>query len=337
MENHYTQEIQQTNTDVLVYIFFLCKDSYSEEYIELIKNELTKRGYDFISFDENQYIKFVTKDFHKGWEKELLKMFQELKDNGWNMNLLLDYKYSWGQFQLKGFRTNANEQLLKIIDKYKLIFESTCCECGSKNSVLYFENEYLCDNCTLNILKKREITDINEFGFEYYNGQIYENEKGRIDKIYWEDIKQIKIEKNYDVVNIEMTKLSKNEEEINENISSEFIRDNYISFSSDFHINFFELLRYLPKNILDKKQKDEVENLLINIKKCTICDKTSILIDKCLVCSNLTSSLTNPSKLAIKLHGTIENIITYEKQEFIKNKEENTVLNYIYYNDKSFK
>lgn len=328
------RRIINASNELLIYQF-LFPEKYSAENLINVTNELKRRGIDSEKFDDSTYIDCVVSEFPIGWKNTLKEMFQELKENGWNSGNKLNYNFSFGSITIEDLENNDNQILREIIEKYKL--HNTCCNCSSEKNIESFEDEFLCQACILDIIIKREITEISDDGFKFYNFPTYSNETGKYDVIKWKDIKQISITININNhINIELNKLSQEEENnIAENLMQSIII-NHVSFSSNFNINFFELLKKIPKNKLTKEQSIDIDNILNNITQCIICKKNAMLYDNCLLCGENLLVLKNPSKSALKRFGTNEIRIQHEKQNFLEWKDKNFFLKYRYENDKSY-
>ena len=74
---------------------------------------------------------------------------------------------------------------------------------------------------------------VSDIGFKFYNPPIYSNEEGIFSNVGWNEIKQVRLSQEYDNLELELCKLTEDEETKNNDISSLFLRDNYINFNSD--------------------------------------------------------------------------------------------------------
>ena len=332
------RRIKNSSNEMLIFEFIF-SEKYSKENLTNVGLELKNRGIDTSKFDDFTYIDCVVFQFPSGWESLLKEMFLKLKDNGWNAENRLHFDFSFGSINIEGLRNKSNPVLNDIVEDYISNLFKTCCHCSSTDKVEYFEDLYLCPSCMLEIINKREILEISKFGFVYYNGPIYENEIGRFDKIRWSEIKYVAFEQNLelDIIKVDLNKLTEEELSSNEETSNSFFRDNYISFSSDYHINFFELLRHIPQNILSTKIKEEINYVLKKIKKCKVCEKKAIINDKCLLCGNYSSQIEKPREIWIKRFGSKENYLQHLKDDYLSFTKGNYSHNYILENDKSFK
>ena len=332
------RRIKNSSNKMLIYEFIF-SDKYSKENLINVELELKNRGIDSSKFDDFTYIDCVIFQFPSGWASTLKEMFFNLKNNGWNKENRLHYNFSFGSINIEGLIDKSNPVLNEIVEDYINKLYKTCCHCSSTDKVEDFEDLYLCPNCILEIIIKREILEISEFGFIYYNAPIYEDEIGRFDKVRWSEIKHVAIEENLESERIQVyfNKLTEEELLLNEDSSNSFYRDNYISFSSDYHINFFELLRYIPQNILKTQLKEEINRVLKKIKKCKVCEKKAIINDQCLLCGNYSSQIEKPSEIWIKRLGSKENYLKYRIEDYLSFAKDNYFLRYIIENDKSFK
>lgn len=332
------RRITNASNELLIYEFIF-PEKYSAENLINVTNELKRRGIDSEKFDDSTYIDCVVSEFPIGWENTLKEMFQELKENGWNSENKLNYNFSFSSITIEGLENNDNQISKKIIDKYKHKLHNTCCNCSSEKNIEPFEDEFLCQGCILDIIIKREITEISDDGFKFYNFPTYSNETGKYDVIKWKDIKQISITINPNInnhINIELNKQSQEEENnIAENLMQSIIIKHF-SFSSNFNINFFELLKKIPKYKLTKEQSIDIDNILNNKTQCIICEKNTMLYDNCLLCGANLQVLKNPSKSTLERFGTNEIRIQHKKKEFLEWKDKNFFLRYRYENDKSY-
>lgn len=332
------RRIKNSSNEMLIYEFIF-SEKYSKENLINVELELKNRGIDSSKFDDFTYIDCIIFQFPSGWKSTLKEMFLNLKNNGWNKENRLHYNFSFGSIIIEGLTNESNPALNEIVEDYINKLHKTCCHCSSTENVEYFEDLYLCPNCILEIINKREILEISELGFIYYNGPIYEGEIGRFDNVKWSEIKYVAIEENLesDKIQVYFNKLTEEELSLNEETSNSFYRDNYISFSSDYHINFFELFRYIPQNILTIQLKEEINRVLKKIKKCKVCEKKAIINDKCLLCGNYSSQIEKPSEIWIKRLGSKENYLQFRKDDYLSYAKDNYFLNYIIENNKSFK
>lgn len=287
----------------LAYLFFMTPHSYSEEYIQSIKEELESRNYNFDNFNEYSYIQYFIKDIFPGWKKEAKKMFTELSSNGWTYLQPIQYKYSWGVFTMKGFRAGGNEKLCTIIDKYLDIYESTCSQCGSRKRVESSMQEPFCKKCKLKKLKEKRIRNINQLGFTYYDKKIH--------RISWSEIKQVYFEINdYVSYHIDLNRLTKEEEQ-----GREFNDLDNINFS-DESLNFFKLLTKIPRVLLTNDQYNEINTVCNNFEKCIVCYRKSVFNDQCIICRNRISSIESPTPRNLKRFNSKGEILKYEQKHF---------------------
>ncbi|UMQ43530.1 hypothetical protein MKS83_07465 [Chryseobacterium sp. Y16C] len=315
-------------TDLLAYLLFMDKTHYNEDSYSQMKMELRDRNFNFDNFNQNSYIRLVVKDLFSGWERETRKMFAELIVNGWTFQQPLDYKESWGRMTFRGFHTEVSPKLEQILEKYILIFESTCGNCGSRRNVKGYGDSYYCKKCYLKYLKKFRISNIDKNGFSYFDKKRHH--------VFWSEINNVEWKTDsYDSFHIILNKLSPEEQ-----ITKDYNGRDYISFSNEF-FNFFKLLQKLPASLLTKFQHEEIHELCNSLKKCLICGRKSVLSTvankKCLVCNTLTEKLENPTERLLKRFETQQGIINYNKKNFRQDLENSAILKYRYKTDMSFK
>ncbi|WP_160138647.1 hypothetical protein [Chryseobacterium sp. c4a] len=295
--------LKNNTPEMLAYIYFMAPHSYSEEYIQSIKEELENRNYNFGNFNEYSYIQYFIKDLYPGWEKEGKRMFAELSSNGWTYLQPIQYKYSWGVFTMKGFRAGGNEKLCTIIDKYLDIYESTCSQCGSRKRVESSLQEPFCKKCKVKKLKNKRIRNINQLGFTYYDKKIH--------RISWSEIKQVYFEINDSYsYHIELKRLTKEEEQ-----EKEFDNLDYIFFS-DGSLNFFKLLTKIPRILLSDGQYNEINTVCNHFEKCIVCHRKSVFNNQCIICRNRISSIESPTPRNLERFNSKAGILKYEQKLF---------------------
>ena len=328
MESPYKEQIQKENTETLVYQVHVASFSYQNEYIAASINELKKRNYDFSRLTQNLYIEYVIRDFPIGWRKTLRKMFDDLLENGWNNDIPLKYKYTWGEFMFNGFRTEANSKCLDIYKKYKEIFHLTCNDCGSIKKVEHFGDEYLCEKCIVSSLKKKRVTKINTIGFTYYESSLR-----KVMNVIWSEIKKIEIQGGEGEYWLNLSKINDEEIYIDGYV---YNPTQYLPFNSSNTLNFFKLLRKIPTNYLSSEQI-ELRNRILNLQKCLVCTRKSVLDNKCIICRNSNLSILNPTDSQLKRFKTIDGIIRNKKESFRYYLNAFTEVRYRYKSDSSFK
>ncbi|MBD3907345.1 hypothetical protein NAL32_21735 [Chryseobacterium sp. Ch-15] len=326
----------QNDSDELLKYKYTFPQKYAAEHISEVREELMRRGIDVLKFDDNTYIECVIWDFPSGWNEVLKEMFSELKSAGWKSDNKLKYNFSFGSITIEGLKDDSKVHLNEIVQRYIKKLHQTCTRCSSQDHVEHFEDEYLCQSCMIETFTKRTVDDFTDIGFKYYTPPIYSNEEGFFQSIRWNEIKQVRLSQEYDNLELELCKLTEDEESKNNDISSSFLRDNYINFNSDSTINFFELLRLLAINFPSESVKEQIDNVLSGLKFCKICDRRAIIINQCKICKNLHSSIENPDKRFIEKFGSAEKFIEYRRNNFLEFKDEYFPVRFIYDNDRSF-
>ncbi|MCI3936600.1 hypothetical protein MQX03_05285 [Chryseobacterium aahli] len=328
MESPYKEQIQKENTDTLVYQVHVASFSYQNEYIAASIDELKERNYDFSRLTQNLYIEYVIRDFPIGWRKTLRKMFDDLLENGWNNDVPLKYKYTWGEFMVNGFRTEANNKCVDIYKKYKEIFHLTCNDCGSVKKVEHSGDEYLCKKCIVSSLQKKRVTKINTVGFKYYESSLR-----KFMTVNWSEIKKIEIQGGEGEYWLNLSKI--NDEEI---FIDGYVYNptQYLPFNSSSTVNFFKLLKKIPFQYLSSEQID-LRKRILNLQKCLVCARKSVLDDKCIICRSSNSRILHPSNSQLKRYKTIDEIIRNEKERFRYRLNSVAETRYRYKTDSSFK
>lgn len=316
--------LKNDTTEMLAYIYFMAPHSYSEEYIQSIKEELENRNYNFGNFNEYSYIQYFIKDLYPGWEKEGKRMFAELSASGWTYLQPIKYKYSWGSFTMTGFRTEANEKLHPILDRYLKIYETTCSRCGSRKGVGRSLEEPLCKKCTIKDLKRFRIRNISQSGFTYYDKKRHH--------ILWSEIKQVNFEIN-DAYSyrIELNRLTKEEE-----LVQEYNSLNYIFFA-DKSVNFFKLLTKIPRALLTEDQYNEINTVCNHFEKCIVCHRKSVFNDQCIICKKRISSIESPTPRNLERFKSQEGYLKYQQKQFKRTLEYWTEERYRYETESFFK
>lgn len=295
-----------------------------------------RRRIDVLAFDDDTYIECVIWEFPSGWNNALKEMFSELKTSGWKSDSKLHYNFSFGSMTIEGLKDKSNVQWNEIVEQFIVKLHQTCCRCSSQDDVEHFEDEYLCRSCMLEIFSRRTVDDLSDKGFKFYNPPIYSNEGGALQFAYWKEIKQITLSQVYDVVQLELCKLSKDEEADNSDLSNSFFRENYIHFSSDMTINFFELLRKMTTHFSSDSIKEQIENVLKSLKFCKICEKKAIIVNQCKICKNFLTEIETPDKRLIEKLGSVEKFIKYKREHFSQVKDDFFSVRYLFENDQSY-
>ncbi|MFC3161205.1 hypothetical protein SAMN05443633_101277 [Chryseobacterium arachidis] len=311
-------------TDFLAYLFFMDKTHYSGDSYSQMKMELADRDFNFDNFNQELYIRLVIKDVFAGWEKQVRKMFSELIANGWTFTQTLDYKYSWGRLTFRGFHTEVNPKFHEILEKYIIIFESTCGVCGNRRNVESYGDYYFCKKCYLKYLKKFRISNIDKKGFLYFDEKKH--------YIFWSDINNIEWENNnYDAFRITLNKLSSEEQMI-----KEYDETDHIFFSNE-NFNFFKLLRKIPAQLLTEIQKEEISEICNSLEKCIICGRKSVIKDRCQICGNLKNTFEYLTENSLRRFGSRQEMIEHKKKSFKQSLKNITMFRYRYKTDMSFK
>lgn len=316
--------LKNDTTQRLAYILFMDQHHYSKEHIQLIREELEHRNYNFNNQSEYLYIQYFTEDLYPGWRKEAKKMFSELSSNGWTYLQQIRYKYSWGSFTMRGFRVDVDEKLHSILDKYLEIFEITCSHCGSQKNVGRSLDEPLCKKCTLNKLKKKRIRNINTFGFTYYHKKFHH--------ILWSEIKKVDLTIDYqNYSHITLSRLTEKEE-----LEKGYHELNSVFFS-DRSYNFFKLLIKIPKELLTDVQYKEIHALCNHLKKCIICHRKSVFDDHCFICRSTISFVEYPTPKNLERFQSKAGILKYKQKDFKRTLEYWSEYRYRYETDTFFK
>ena len=164
------------------------------------------------------------------------------------------------------------------------------------------------------------ISEITESGFKY--GILINDFKFELKYFEWNQVKNI---------NINIPEYGNNFE-LEINFDSENL---YLQAKTD--VNFFRLLKYIPKEKLTSTDYDFIHNLFLNLTDCKICGKISVYESSCLVCNeNLEEILKNPRNQSWKRYNNIEEIIKTEQENFQYNTKHIITIKYRFQNDISF-
>lgn len=310
------------NDDYLIQLTVL-NHGYTDDYISLAKNILVERKIEIDYNDINFYVDTFANSNEIGWQKEIKNMFSELIANGWNLKIPVKSKEKYGNF-ICDIETK-NIKLQSIVDKYTKIINRLCSNCGSNENVFNDQTEYwienICEKCWINKIENRyTVSDISENGFKYF--LLISNNKFEPKYFEWSQVKSIVLTiPDYGT-----------DHELEINFSTENL---YLNNRTD--INFFKLLKFIPKEKISSINYDYIQNLFLNLKSCTICGKIAVHNGTCLVCKNsLNKILSNSRNVSWKRFNNIERIIKNEQESFQDIIKYSIVSRYRFQNDISF-
>lgn len=277
---------------------------YSDEYNQILLEELKKRNIEIKNFDTDEgYITSFIRSFSKGWQREIKNMFEELRSLGWNKLMHIEAKEKWGRFHFSG--GNLSLELSEVINKHKELINDTCSRCGSKDHVQ--ENgadwiEILCRKCTQNDLKKLVIHEISEKGFIYYNIKSSNN------VFLWQDVDSINLNFSEEVQSIGIT--------MNRIVEIFYdVESKSLNFHLFRNLNFLKLLQSIPENLLSSSELEKRKHFLNSLKKCHFCEKKTVYSSSCLLCTeSLDNILSGKRQQYLKFYNNIPEIIKEEKQ-----------------------
>lgn len=323
VEKQYYDSLINCENDYLIQLTTILKYSYEKIYIETAKNILKDRKIEIDYNDRNFFIDLFIKTNCKGWQNELRNMFSDLISNGWNLSIPLKSKEKYGYF-ICDIETN-DINLLNTVKKYKEIIDNLCSRCGSQENVFNdhtdFWIENICENCWKNkMINEHTISDISKDGFKYCE---FINDFTFEQKYFeWKQIKTISLTIPEYGTNFEL--------EINFEAQNLF-------FEACTDINFYKLLKHIPKEKLNVEDYNFIINLFLNLKDCKICGKTSVYQSKCLVCNkSLEGILKNQRNQSWKRYNNIEGIIKKEQEDFQFDTEHTITFKYRFQNEISF-
>ena len=319
----YYDELINCDDDYLIQLTTILKFDYNTIYIETAKNILKERKIEVDFNDRDFFVELFIKTNYEGWQNELRNMFSELILNGWELNIPIKSKEKYGNF-ICNIETN-NIKLKSTVEKYKKIINSLCSRCGSQENVFNDQTDYwienICESCWTNKMKNQHtISEITESGFKY--GILINDFKFELKYFEWNQVKNI---------NINIPEYGNNFE-LEINFDSENL---YLQAKTD--VNFFRLLKYIPKEKLTSTDYDFIDNLFLNLTDCKICGKISVYESSCLVCNeNLEEILKNQRNQSWKRYNNIEEIIKKEQENFQYNTKHIITIKYRFQNDISF-
>lgn len=321
-EKQYYDGLINCDDEYLIQLTTILKFDYNDIYIETAKKILKERKIVIDFNDRDFFVELFVKTNYEGWQNELRNMFSELISNGWNLNIPIKSKEKYGNFICKLDTTNI--KLQNIVDKYIEIIDNLCSRCGSKENVFNDQTDYwienICESCWINKMKSQHtISEISENGFKYC---VLVSDFNYISKYFeWNQINN---------VNITIPEYG-NDYELEMNIDSENLYFNRTD------INFFKLLKHIPKEKLNSDDYNFIKNLFANLEDCKICGKISVFESNCLNCNNcLNKILKNSRNQSWKLYNSIEEIIKKEQEEFQYDTKHRLAIRYLYHNDISF-
>lgn len=309
--------------DYLIQLTTILKFDYNDIYVETAKNILKERKIEIDFNDRDFFVELFVKTNYEGWQNELRNMFFELISNGWNLNIPIKSKEKYGNFICKLDTTNI--KLQNIVDKYTEIIDNLCSRCGSKENVFNDQTDYwienICESCWTNkMINEHTISQISENGFKY--GKLISDFKFELKYFEWNQIKNI---------NINIPEYGNNYE-----LEMNFDFEN-LYFQAQTDVNFFKLLKHIPKENLNDKDYNFIKNLFLNLKDCKMCGLISVYQSNCLVCNNnLEEILKNPRNQSWKRYNNIEEIIKKEQEDFQYNTKHIITIKYRLQNDISF-
>lgn len=321
-KQHYDSLIKCEN-EYLIQLTTIMKYDYNELYIETAKNILKERKIEINYDDRNFFVDLFIETNFEGWQNELRNMFYELILNGWDLSIPIKSKEKYGDFICDVETNNIN--LKKTVEKYKKIINSLCSRCGSKENVFNDQTDFwienICENCWENKMENQHtISEISKNGFKY---GVLISDFNFVPKYFeWNKIKNI---------NLTIPEYG-TDFELEMNFDSE-----NLYFQARTDVNFFRLLKNIPKEKLNDKDHNFVNNLFLNLNDCKICGKISVYESDCLVCNkSLEKILKNPRHQSWKRYNNIEEIIKTEQEDFQYNIKHITTIKYRFQNDYSF-
>lgn len=193
------------------------------------------------------------------------------------------FKFKFNEIEKKVTDKLLLAKIYKLTSKFEKLINQTCIECGKK--IRLYGNDFWCGKCNFKISQKWNYEDINDKGFSYF-GSTEKNESERI-VINWQDISKVIFNKfDYDP-----KRFPEEVEIIYNKLYYVANKDEYHSFIENsitigfWNENFYEVIRYIPDNLLDDSDKKIKYSLIGDLKDCNICGYRAIYNENsCLVC-----------------------------------------------------
>ncbi|MFY1048223.1 hypothetical protein [Chryseobacterium sp. GP-SGM7] len=295
----------------------------SEEYQQLLLNELKRRDVDINLFnDDESYIKSFINCFPDGWSDEIRKMFDELLLGGWNKSMHIQAKEKWGYFHFSG--GNLSENMHDIIDKHREFIDNTCSRCGNKDHVQGNGGswiEILCRECAQKDLAFNGIYNISDKSFTY------RNVKSDSTDFLWDEVVNVNLEFSENNQSIEL--------EFNRIVESYYGFDDYVlNFGFLSNLNFIKLLETIPDYLLSADDAVCRTEFLNELKNCHFCDKKAVYKNSCRLCrESLDDDLSQSRNQYLKFYNNIPALMkeTREKSQYYINFSNE--LNFFYHKD----
>jgi hypothetical protein len=226
-----------------------------------------------------------------GKRKNLIEQFYaELENMGINYEIGIqsyshheEFEFKFNEIDKKVTDKSLLAKIYKLTSKFELLINQICIECGEK--MRHNGYDYWCRKCYFKLSQKRNIEDISDKGFSYF-GINKKNESERI-LINWQSISKVIFNK----IDDEPKRFPKEIEIIFKKIYYVANKDEYHSYTENsititFLVqNFYELIRYIPDNLLNDSDKKIKNSLIVNLKDCNVCGYLAIYHENsCLVC-----------------------------------------------------
>jgi hypothetical protein len=302
----------------------ILKFGYTNDYVNIARKVLSDRNINIDYNNINFYVETFVNSYPFGWQKELKNMFSELIKNGWNLRIEIYSKEKYGYFicDIK----SDNEILNNIVKNYVEVIDNLCSHCGSSTDVFNDQTEYwienICAKCWITKIENRYvISKISENGFQYFKFIQPNNFKPAY--FSWKDMSNFEL-------------YLPNEYSSNYGFEAEF-NSEYTQLESNRDLNFFKLLKSIPKEKLSKIDGEKIELFFSNLKPCKICGKISVHNNYCLSCyNNLDKILSKKEYIYLKNFNNIENVIYEIQKRFQESFSYSIIRKYRFENDISF-
>lgn len=272
------------------------KGKHHDFAVDAAKEILAERNIDLSLYNEDFYINEISSGYGNGWEKLIRAMLDELRDNGWNRDIIVRYKEKYGRFEMS--LDTDNSILSEIIEKHLAIINGSCMICGKPGEnvdIAGWEFTY----CEEHFIEKYPIIyDVDKDGFTIDD-----------ERFLWEEISEVKILSS-DLIS-ECTNITEAVAEIHFHDSREMI-----ILGSDW-LNWYHLLKTVPNRLSNPQFTGPFNHFTKSLIYCPVCEFRAVYEDHCLRCRFWMSTIHSNQERA-KKKGKIfifEEMIAKEREE----------------------
>ncbi|GEM_PF-2039977 len=196
-------------------------------------------------------------------------------------------------------------RIYALTSKYEKLINKTCEDCGNK--IKYGGSDYFCQECYCKRSRRYNYDSIGDLGFSYYDSDLVSSNSRVF--VRWNEFSKANF--NIDKESIFSSGFPieidfKYKFPVMNRDFEDYINIREIFSVSNWHENFYTLLKHIPDNLLDTNDQNFKYVLIHHLDDCNICGYKSIYNKNvCLVChkSGFDRVLTERMK---KYYNTIE-------------------------------